>query len=38
MSEQQEGRPRLTVNYSEALHNLDRAGTLPAIDGIEVGP
>jgi uncharacterized protein (UPF0276 family) len=37
MSEQR-GAVRLTVNYSEALHDMARAGTLPPIDGIEVGP
>ena len=30
--------PRSTVNYSEALLSLVRAGGLPAIDGVEVGP
>lgn len=30
--------PKLTVNYSEALYNLARAGDGPAVDGIEVGP
>ena len=38
MSEAKTPRPRLTANYSQALQTAARAGRLPPIDGVEVGP